>query len=167
MSAKPYRPNVGIALFSREGLVWAGKGRSAGPEIVEPGFEWQMPQGGIEPHEDVVEAARRELAEETGARSVAFLAATDEWLPYEFPPYSGPPHRLDRWRGQTQRWVAFRFLGEESEFDLSRLNDGDPPEFSQWAWTALADLPAMATPHKRATYAIIARAFAAFAAPVA
>jgi putative (di)nucleoside polyphosphate hydrolase len=163
VSAKPYRPNVGIALFSRDGLVWAGKGRSAGPEIVEPGFEWQMPQGGIEPDEDVVAAARRELAEETGARSVAFLAATETWLPYDFPPYAGPPHRLDRWRGQTQRWVAFRFLGEEREFDLSRLNDGDPPEFSQWAWKALADLPAMVTAHKRATYAIIARKFSRFA----
>ena len=66
VSEKPYRPNVGIALFSRAGLVWAGKSRSAGPEIVLPGHEWQMPQGGIDPGEDIVAAARRELAEETG-----------------------------------------------------------------------------------------------------
>lgn len=163
VSGALYRPNVGIALFSRAGLVWAGKGRSAGPEIVEPGFEWQMPQGGIEADEDVVAAARRELAEETGARSVEFLAVTADWLPYDFPPYAGPPHRLERWRGQSQRWAAFRFLGDDSEFDLSRLNDGDPPEFSQWAWMALADLPARVTPHKRATYAIVAREFARFA----
>ena len=165
VSEKRYRPNVGIALFSRVGEVWAGKGRSAGPEIVLPGHEWQMPQGGIDPGEDIVAAARRELAEETGARSVELLAVTEEWLPYDFPPYEGPPHRLCAWRGQTQRWVAFRFVGDESEFDLSRLNEGDPPEFSQWAWVAMAALPAMVTRHKRASYEVVARAFARFAEP--
>ena len=44
----PYRPNVGVALFNRSGLVFAGRSISAGPEIIEPGLEWQMPQGGIE-----------------------------------------------------------------------------------------------------------------------
>ena len=165
VSEKSYRPNVGIALFSPAGLVWAGKCRSGGPEIVEAGFEWQMPQGGVEPGEEIVAAARRELAEETGARTVAPLAVTGDWLPYDFPPYAGPPHRLCEWRGQTQRWVAFRFLGDESEFDLSRLNEGDPPEFAEWAWLPLADLPAIVTPHKRATYEVVARAFARFAGP--
>lgn len=163
VSDKPYRPNVGVALFSQRGLVWAGKARSAGPEIVTSGYEWQMPQGGIDPGEDVIAAARRELREETGARTAAFLAATDEWWAYDFPPYDGPPHRLCAWRGQTQRWVAFRFLGDESEFDLSRLNDGEPPEFSDWAWLALGDLPGLATPHKRDSYARVAAAFSRFA----
>ena len=165
VTEKLYRPNVGIALFARDGRVWAGKGRSAGPEIVLPGFEWQMPQGGIEPGEEIVAAARRELAEETGARSVETLAVTQDWLAYDFPPYEGPPHRLCAWRGQTQRWVAFRFVGGEAEFDLSRRNGADPPEFSEWAWVALAALPGMVTPHKRASYERIARDFAAFAEP--
>ncbi len=163
VSGKPYRPNVGIALFSRAGQVWAGFGRSAGPEIVAPGHEWQMPQGGIEADEEIVAAARRELAEETGARAVALLAVTPDWIAYDFPPYDGPPHRLDRWRGQRQRWVAFRFLGEDGDFDLSRPNDGAPPEFSRWAWKPLAEMPALATPHKRAVYAQVAAAFAPFA----
>lgn len=166
VSDKPYRPNVGIALFSRAGLVWAGKSRSSGPEIVLPGHEWQMPQGGIDPGEDIVAAARRELREETGARSVELLAVTDDWLPYDFPPYDGPAHRLDGFAGQTQRWVAFRFLGSDSEFDISRPNGDDPPEFSEWAWTALAALPARATPHMRPTYTRIARDFSRFAEPV-
>ena len=32
----PYRPNVGIALFNAQGLVFAGRSHSAGPEIVLP-----------------------------------------------------------------------------------------------------------------------------------
>ena len=66
-----YRPNVGVALFNAAGLVFAGRSFSAGPEIILPGFEWQMPQGGIDPGEDIVAAAKRELAEETAITSVS------------------------------------------------------------------------------------------------
>ena len=83
---RPGRPNVGVALFDRRGLVFAGKSFSAGPEIVLPGFEWQMPQGGIERDEDIETAARRELFEETNVRSAEFLGATSEWGRYDFPP---------------------------------------------------------------------------------
>jgi putative (di)nucleoside polyphosphate hydrolase len=78
-SGLPYRPNVGIAMFNAQGLVFAGRGRAAGPEIVEPGFDWQMPQGGIDPDEDIVAAARRELTEETGASAVSLLSVTQDW----------------------------------------------------------------------------------------
>ena len=103
----PYRPNVGIALFNRAGLVFAGRSHAAGPERIEPGFEWQMPQGGIEPDEEIVSAARRELAEETRVTSVSLLAATDEWWAYDFPPYDGPPHKLSVFRGQRQTLIQF------------------------------------------------------------
>lgn len=162
--ALPYRPNVGIALFNREGRVFAGFGNSSGPEIVSPGHEWQMPQGGIDADEDVIAAARRELAEETGVARAAFLDVTEDWLPYDFPPYSGPPHRLCAWRGQTQKWVALRFEGEDADIDISRPNDGEPPEFSQWRWMPLADMPALVATHRRAVYEIVARRFARFAA---
>ena len=68
MSDKPYRPNVGIALFNAEGLVLIGRRfRDDGPEIILPGLEWQMPQGGIDADEDPREAVMRELWEETGS----------------------------------------------------------------------------------------------------
>ena len=41
--------------------------RDDGPEIVLPGLEWQMPQGGIDVGENPRDAVMRELWEETGA----------------------------------------------------------------------------------------------------
>jgi len=161
---RPYRPNVGIALFSRAGLVLVGRARTAGPELIVPGFEWQMPQGGIDEGEDIVAAARRELWEETNVRSVSLLAVTGEWWDYDFPPYDGPPHKLSPFRGQKQRWTAFRFEGEESEIDVVDLPTGEPQEFFGWKWERLERLPALVTPHKRAVYRRVAEAFAAFAA---
>src|SRR5260221_14689406 len=85
----PYRAKVGIAFFNPAGLVFAGRGLSDGPEIVVKGCEWQMPQGGIDPGEDLVAAARRELFEETSVEAVSLLAMTSEWWAYDFPPYDG------------------------------------------------------------------------------
>jgi putative (di)nucleoside polyphosphate hydrolase len=160
----PYRPNVGIALFNTDGRVFAGMALNEGPEQVEIGFEWQMPQGGIDPDEDLEGAARRELFEETGISDVAFLAATETWWPYDFPPYDGPPHSLSGFRGQTQRWVALRFTGDERLINVTEPASGFRPEFSAWAWVALATLPELVMPHKRPTYRKVAAAFAHFAA---
>ncbi|CAN7664054.1 RNA pyrophosphohydrolase [Bosea sp. LjRoot90] len=164
--ALPYRPNVGIVLFNEAGLVFAGRGRSSGPEIVEPGLDWQLPQGGIDEDEDIVAAARRELVEETGIASASLLAVTSEWWSYEFPPYAGPPHKLAAFRGQRQRWVAFRFAGTEAEIDISRPNGDEPAEFSEWAWLPLAAMPDRVVSFKRSTYRKLARSFAEFASPI-
>src|SRR5580704_12330641 len=96
-NSRPYRPNVGIALFSAAGRVLIGRRfRGDGPEIILPGLEWQMPQGGVDAGEDLRQAALRELWEETGVKRVTYLAETD-WLAYDFPPYDGPStHRLAR-----------------------------------------------------------------------
>ena len=118
MSAeKPYRPNVGIALFNASGQVLIGRRfKDDGPEIILPGLEWQMPQGGIDADEDPSEAVMRELWEETGVSSAGYLGETG-WLTYEFPPYAGPAHRLAKFRGQRQKWFALRFKGPESEIN--------------------------------------------------
>jgi putative (di)nucleoside polyphosphate hydrolase len=160
----PYRRNVGVALFNRAGLVFAGRSRGAGPEIVLEGHEWQMPQGGIDADEDLLAAARRELFEETNIQSVQVLAICKEVWTYDFPSYSGPPHHLCAFRGQEQRWVAFRFIGREDEIDVLAPSGGAPAEFSAWNWFALADLVAQVVPFKRAVYERVAKTFAQFAA---
>src|SRR5258707_13240066 len=110
---KSYRPNVGIALFNAAGQVLIGRRfKDDGPEIILPGLEWQMPQGGVDPGEDLREAARPQLWEETNVKDADFLGGTD-CLTYEFPPYDGQPHRLAQFRRQCQEWRARRFTGDE------------------------------------------------------
>ena len=155
----PYRPNVGIALFNAQGLVFAGRSHSAGPEIVLPGFDWQMPQGGIDPDEDIVAAARRELEEETGVIQAELLTVTEDWWSYDFPPYDGPWHKLAAFRGQRQRWAAFRFVGCEDEITVAATHTDQPAEFVEWRWRPLAELPGVAPLHRRAQYARVLAAF--------
>ena len=163
--ALPYRPNVGVALFNATGLVFAGQAVNAGPEVVRAGFEWQMPQGGIDPDEKIEAAARRELWEETGIAEVSVLAVTQDWWPYDFPAYDGPPHKLSAFRGQTQRWVAFRFEGDERSIDLTRPPPGCVVEFTAWDWVPLSWLADHVMPHKQASYRRVVEAFKDYAAP--
>jgi len=160
---KPYRPNVGIALFNADGLVLIGRRfRDDGPEIILPGLEWQMPQGGVDPGEDLRAAALRELWEETSVRSADYLGETD-WLAYEFPPYDGPPHRLSIFRGQRQKWFALRFAGDESEIDPLTPRNGQPAEFDAWRWERLDRVADLVVPFRRDVYREVARQFAAHA----
>jgi putative (di)nucleoside polyphosphate hydrolase len=164
MTDKPYRPNVGIALFNAEGRVLiARRFKDDGPEIIVPGLEWQMPQGGIDPDEDPRPAARRELYEETGVTSVDYLGETADWTTYDFPPYDGPPHRLSIFRGQRQKWFAFRFLGHEREIVVADVRNGQMPEFDAWRWEPLANVPALVVPFRREVYTTVAKEFARFA----
>ena len=162
----PYRLNVGIALFDRRGQVLiAHRLRNDGPEIILPGHEWQMPQGGVDPNEDALAAARRELWEETSVTRAEHLGETRDWMTYDFPPYDGPWHRLCAFRGQRQRWYAFRFTGDESEIDVTRGEGGADPEFSHWRWARLASVAALVVPFKREIYERVADEFRGFAEP--
>ena len=167
LSNFPYRPNVGVALFNAQGRVLiAHRFKDDGPEIVMTGLDWQMPQGGIDPDEDPRPAAERELYEETGVKSIAYLGETAEWLTYDFPEYNGPPHRLAQFRGQRQKWFAFRFVGDESEIVVADTRNGQVPEFDAWRWERLRRLPDLVVPFRREVYAQVAKEFAGFAKPI-
>jgi putative (di)nucleoside polyphosphate hydrolase len=151
-----YRPNVGVVLFHPDGRVWLGRrARAPGPH------NWQFPQGGVDPGEDFLHAARRELQEETGAVSATYLARTDGWVVYDFPPGYQGAKAARGFKGQKQVWFAFRFDGEESEFDLATHHE---PEFEAWRWAYLEEAAGLIVPFKRQAYEIVAQAFAPFAA---
>ena len=159
---KPYRPNVGIALFNAQGHVLIGRRfRDDGPEIILPGLEWQMPQGGIDPNEDPRPAAVRELYEETGVTSVDYLGETANWLTYEFPPYVGE-HRLAKFRGQRQKWYAVRFTGRDDEINVASPA-GHKAEFVGWRWEPMKNLPDLIVPFKRPVYERVVKEFAKLA----
>ncbi|WFU33304.1 RNA pyrophosphohydrolase [Bradyrhizobium brasilense] len=163
-SDKPYRPNVGIALFNADGRVLIGhRIKDDGPEIVLPGLEWQMPQGGIDAGEDPRQAVMRELWEETGAVNAHYLGETD-WMTYEFPTYDGPAsHRLAKFRGQRQKWFALRFTGRDEEIDPLTPRNGQPAEFDQWRWERLDRVADLVVPFRRDVYRAVATRFAEFA----
>jgi len=150
----PYRPNVGITLFNQAGLVWVGERFSL------PGA-WQMPQGGIDDGEAPWEAARRELAEETGAKTIERLGEVGDWLSYDLPPELIGVALGGKYRGQRQKWYACRFLGSDTEIRI----DGPDPEFSRWQWMALTDTPQHGAPFKRHVYDVLVAEFATFAVP--
>ena len=60
----PLRIGVGIILLNHKNKVFVGK------RIDNPKNFWQMPQGGINQNENFLQAAKRELEEETGIKSV-------------------------------------------------------------------------------------------------
>ena len=122
---KPYRRNVGIVVFNREGKVLLGA-RVGYPDTL------QFPQGGMDEGETPVAAARRELFEEIGLRIEAEpVAEIEEWLRYEFPP--DIPKKLRKYRGQEQRWFFFYWDGDLSTLDLAHHER----EFSRVAWGTL------------------------------
>lgn len=162
----PYRPCVGVALFNRQGLVFVGRRKGPAPEHVDAVHAWQMPQGGIDPGEDPLVTARRELFEETNIRSVTLLAEAPEWFAYDLPPDVAGQAWKGKYRGQTQKWFAFRFEGEESEIDVANPGGGHKPEFDAWRWEPLAATPGLIIPFKRGVYHKVVEAFAPFAHPV-
>jgi putative (di)nucleoside polyphosphate hydrolase len=154
----PYRPNVGAALFNAEGRVFIGL-RTGMPEGIE---NWQMPQGGIDEGEAPSEAVFRELLEEVGTNDATILAEHPEWLSYDLPEDTMRTIFRGRFRGQRQKWFALRFLGADSDIALDR---DAHPEFSEWRWAALAELPQLIVPFKRPVYEAVVREFARFAVP--
>jgi putative (di)nucleoside polyphosphate hydrolase len=151
----PYRPNVGAALFNRAGKILIARRAAHEASVTHP---WQLPQGGIDPGEDPRAAVLRELGEEIGTQDATIIGEINEWLTYEFP--TDVITRLgNRHRGQRQRWFALRFTGTDASIRL----DADPhPEFIDWRWADLVELPSLAVPFKRAIYERIVAEFANF-----
>ena len=151
----PYRLGVGGVLFNGDGRVWIGCRLPKKGQHIEN--YWQMPQGGIDEEEDPQAAVIREVAEETGTDKVEILEETAGWLEYDLPDDLVGVAWKGKYRGQKQKWFALRFTGRDSDFDLAAHAK---PEFSDWRWAVLDELPGLIVPFKRTLYGAVVAAFA-------
>jgi putative (di)nucleoside polyphosphate hydrolase len=157
----PYRPCAGMMVFNRDGLVFVGR-RSSGPEHIDLTHVWQMPQGGIDENEDPYRAALRELYEETNMRSVEKLGEIADWLAYDIPRELVGEAWGGRYRGQKQKWYALQFTGNDGEINIANPAGGHEPEFIDWRWVNLSELPDLVVPFKRQAYERVVAEFKKF-----
>jgi putative (di)nucleoside polyphosphate hydrolase len=158
----PYRPCVGVMLLNRAGSAFIGR-RIDGPEHVDRTHAWQMPQGGIDRGEEPWPAALRELREETNVRSVEGVGEIAEWLNYDIPRDLVGQAWKGKYRGQTQKWFALRFLGDETEIDIEHPAGAHQAEFAAWRWEPIQNIPDLVVPFKRAVYDRVVHEFAPLA----
>ena len=134
----PLRLGVGVVLLNQKNEVFVGK------RIDNPKNSWQMPQGGVDQNENFLEAAKRELEEETGIKSVKLIKELDGWFKYNLPKYLLGKLWKGKYRGQKQKWFVMKFLGKSSEINVKTKN----PEFFKWKWIELSKLPNIAVHFK-------------------
>ncbi len=146
---RPYRPCVGIMLINRHNLIFVAQ------RIDQQAEAWQMPQGGVDDGETPRQAALRELEEEIGTDKAEIIAESEDWIPYDLPRPLADRVWQGRYRGQTQKWFAMRFLGADADIDL----DTAEPEFDDWKWTPMETLVDVAVDFKRDNYAQVVAAF--------
>ena len=148
-----YRPCVGAMLVNAEGKAFVGK-RIDNKE----GDWWQMPQGGVDPGEELEPAMVRELGEEAGVapEHLEVVAKLPDELFYDLPPELMGKLWGGKYRGQRQSWFLVRFTGADSDIVLDRYHD---PEFCEWKWVDPELLPEVIVPFKREVYQTIVDGF--------
>mgnify|MGYP006251625937 FL=1 len=152
MSKKlPYRKGVGMMVFNDKKKIFVGK-------RIDNQTAWQMPQGGVDDNEDYETAARRELYEETGIQSIRIIQKSKEEYTYELPQYLLGKIWKGKYVGQKQNWFLIKFLGPDSEINLKQKH----PEFNQWKWVDISELPQLIVPFKRNLYLSVIQEFGKF-----
>ena len=134
----PLRIGVGIVLLNHKNDIFVGK------RIDNPKNSWQMPQGGVDQNEDFLQAAKRELAEETGIKSVKLIKELDGWFEYNLPKNLMGKLWNGKFRGQKQKWFIMKFLGKNEEINVKTKK----PEFLDWKWINISELPNIAVDFK-------------------
>ena len=149
---KPFRLGVGIALLNSENKIFVGKridlSKGISSEISNPQKFWQMPQGGVDQNENFFQAAKRELEEETGVKSVKLIKEIDEWQEYDLPENLSSKLWSGKYRGQKQKWFIMKFTGSEYEINIKTPD----PEFSEWKWIEISKLSTVAIYFKTHIY---------------
>ena len=127
----PLRIGVGIIVLNNKNKIFVGKRIDN-----QVGNHWQMPQGGVDKNENFLQAAKRELEEETGIRSIKLIKELDEWLEYNLPQNLLGKIWKGKYKGQKQRWFIMKFTGKNNEINIKTKN----PEFIKWKWIELESI---------------------------
>tara|TARA_Y100000590_G_scaffold461622_1_gene623636 strand:- start:446 stop:922 length:477 start_codon:yes stop_codon:yes gene_type:complete len=138
----PLRSGVGIVLLNNKNKIFVAK------RIDNPKNFWQMPQGGLDKGENYYQAALRELKEETSIVNVELIKEIDKKLTYILPDHLIGIIWKGKFKGQIQKWFIMRFLGNENEININTIK----PEFLDWKWIDLEDLPKIAVNFKVEVY---------------
>ena len=138
----PLRTGVGIAVLNSQNKVFVGKRKD------NPFDKWQMPQGGVDPNEPLLQAMKRELLEETSIKNIEILKEFDQWLEYELPENLIGKIWEGKYRGQKQKWFVVKFLGDDSEININTKN----AEFMEWKWIDINLLPDLIVLFKKHVY---------------
>ena len=131
----PLRQGVGIVLINKDNKVFVGK-RIDNPVNYGKKSLWQMPQGGIDENETMLQAAKRELEEETGITKIELIKELNYWFEYELPKNLVKKIWKGKFRGQRQRWFVMKYLGENEEINVKTSH----PEFLDWKWVEVSEL---------------------------
>ena len=142
MNELPLRLGVGIVLLNSKNKIFVGK------RIDNPANSWQMPQGGVDENENFLQAAKRELEEETSIKSVAVIKELNEWLTYDLPENLLGKLWEGKYRGQKQKWFIMKFLGKNEEINVKTKH----PEFLDWKWIESIELTKVAVDFKINVY---------------
>ena len=120
----PLRKGVGVVLLNKYNKIFVAR------RIDNPKDFWQMPQGGIDKNEKPLDAAFRELEEETSIKSVKLIQEVKDEITYLLPNNLLGIIWKGKYKGQTQKWFVMKFLGDDTEIDLKTKH----PEFLDWKW---------------------------------
>ena len=138
----PLRTGVGIVVLNSQNKVFVGKRKD------NPFDKWQMPQGGVNSKEPLLQAMKRELLEETSIKNIEVLKEFDQWLEYELPENLIGKIWKGKYRGQKQKWFVVKFLGNDSEININTKN----AEFMEWKWIDINLLPDLIVLFKKHIY---------------
>ena len=138
----PLRHGVGIVVLNKFNKVFVAK------RIDNPKNYWQMPQGGIDKGESYLDAAYRELKEETSIQSVSLIKEIEDYITYDLPDHLLGIIWRGKFKGQKQKWFIMRFYGKDSEININTKK----AEFLDWKWVDINEITKLVVDFKLHVY---------------
>jgi putative (di)nucleoside polyphosphate hydrolase len=138
----PLMIGVVIVLLNNKNKIFVGR------RIDNPRKFWQMPQGGVDNNEGLLQAAKRELKEETNIQTIKFIKELDGWTEYNLPKNLLGKVWKGKYKGQKQKWFIMKFLGDEKEINVKTKH----PEFFEWKWIEIDKITDMVVGFKLDVY---------------